>query len=146
MPRERDRGQAVEELPHAVAAQRDLAADRHPLAELELGDGLARPRDRRALARDHGELLDGLVERLGVLLGLAHAHAEGDLLEARVLHRGPVAELLLELRPDLLLVGRLESRGGALVRRGHQSSFSPERAETRTRLPSISWIRTRVGR
>ncbi len=24
--------------------------------------------------------------------------------------------------------------------------FAPERAETRTRLPSISWIRTRVGR
>src|SRR5438309_426954 len=38
--RERDRDQAVEELPHAVAAQRDARADRHPLADLELRDRL----------------------------------------------------------------------------------------------------------
>src|SRR3954468_24448986 len=31
--------QAVEELPHAVAAEGDLRADRHALAQLELGDG-----------------------------------------------------------------------------------------------------------
>src|SRR5690625_1496174 len=32
--------QAVGELPHAVAAQRDAGADRHPLTQLELRDGL----------------------------------------------------------------------------------------------------------
>ena len=33
------------------------------------------------------KLLDGLVERLCVLLGLAHAHVERDLREPRDLHR-----------------------------------------------------------
>jgi hypothetical protein len=39
--RERDRQQPVEELPHPVAAQGHLRADRHALAQLEAGDGLA---------------------------------------------------------------------------------------------------------
>src|SRR5215831_4504862 len=38
---QRDRDEPVEELPHPVAAQGDLDADRHPLADLELGDRLA---------------------------------------------------------------------------------------------------------
>src|SRR5436190_12835677 len=39
-PRQRDRDQAVEELPHAGAAQRYAHADRHPLAQLETRDRL----------------------------------------------------------------------------------------------------------
>src|SRR5581483_608277 len=39
--RQGDRDQPVEELPHAVAAQRDLHADGHALADLELRDRLA---------------------------------------------------------------------------------------------------------
>src|SRR3712207_7512356 len=49
--RERDRHEPVEELPHPVAAQRDLGADGHALAELELRDRLLRPRHGRLLAR-----------------------------------------------------------------------------------------------
>src|SRR5205085_11347966 len=35
--RQRDRHQTIEKLVHALAAQRDLAADRHAFAQLELG-------------------------------------------------------------------------------------------------------------
>src|SRR5438093_9133626 len=41
-PRQCDRDQAIDELPHAVAAQRHARADRHPLADLELRDRLLR--------------------------------------------------------------------------------------------------------
>src|SRR4030095_10252337 len=44
-PRERDRDQAVQELPHPITTQRDLYADRHTLTQLELGDRLLRPPD-----------------------------------------------------------------------------------------------------
>src|SRR5262249_26073903 len=54
--RKRDRDQPVQELPHPVAAQRDAAADRHPLADLELGDRLARLAKLGPLAGDDGEL------------------------------------------------------------------------------------------
>src|SRR5436190_19627730 len=39
--RERERQQPVEELPHPVASQRDVGADRHALTQLELRDRLA---------------------------------------------------------------------------------------------------------
>src|SRR5690606_27124147 len=134
---------------------RDLAADGHALAQLELRDGLARAGDVRPLAGDNRELVHGLVEGPGVRLRLADAHAERDLLEARVLHRRAVAELLLQLRADLALVGLPEPRrrgGGRGVRGrrrrlvGHQARFSPEGPAPRTFRPSTSWTRTRVGR
>src|SRR5262249_37335715 len=48
-PRERDRREAVVELPHPGAPEGDLAADGHALAQLELGDGAARLGDGRTL-------------------------------------------------------------------------------------------------
>ncbi len=77
------RQQAVEELPHAVAAQGDLRADRHALADLEAGDRLLRAGDHRLLAGDDAQVLDGGVELLGVLHGGADAHVHDDLLEPR---------------------------------------------------------------
>src|SRR3712207_3157152 len=53
------RQQPVQELPHPVAAEGDLRADRHALAQLELRDGLAGPDDGRLLAGDGGEVPDG---------------------------------------------------------------------------------------
>ena len=50
--RQRDRHQTIEELVHALAAQRDLAADRHAFAQLELRDRLLRLGDHRLLAGD----------------------------------------------------------------------------------------------
>src|SRR5919202_1118783 len=45
-PRERDVHEPVEELVHPLAPQRDLAADRHALAQLEVRDRLLRLADR----------------------------------------------------------------------------------------------------
>src|SRR5215468_2253008 len=54
--RQGDVHQAVDELVHAVAAQRDLGADRHAVAQLEGRDRLARFGDHRLLAGDRGKL------------------------------------------------------------------------------------------
>src|SRR3954469_4291088 len=67
--RQRDRHEPVEELPHPVAAQRDADADRHSLADLELGDRLAGAAHLRALAGDDRQLLERGVDLLRV--GLA---------------------------------------------------------------------------
>ena len=108
--RDRDRGEAIEELPHARAAQRDGHADGHAIADLEGGDRLAGHTHVGLLAGDCGELLLGVVEQLGVGLRLADAHVQGDLLEARGLHHARVLEALDELRLDLCEVALLEAR------------------------------------
>src|SRR6266567_5200780 len=55
---QRDRDQAVDELPHPVAAQRHARTDRHPLAELELRDRLLRLAHLRALPRNDRQLFE----------------------------------------------------------------------------------------
>src|SRR5690348_12223849 len=50
--RQRERQEAVQELPHAVAAKRGVGADRHALTQLELGDRLAGLVDQRLLTGD----------------------------------------------------------------------------------------------
>src|SRR5690606_37511762 len=52
--RQRERQEAVEELPRAVTAEGDVRADRHALAQLELRDRLASLRDLRLLTGDEG--------------------------------------------------------------------------------------------
>src|SRR5205814_681540 len=79
-------------------------ADRHPLADLELGDRLLRPAHLRPLARDDRELLDRRVEQLGLGLRLADAHVERDLRDPRDLHDRLQAELPLQLRAQLVVV------------------------------------------
>ena len=96
--------ETVDHLVHALAAQGDPAADGHALAQLEAGDGLARLGDGRTLAGDERQFLDGVVEQLGVGLGLADAHVEGDLGDLRHFHHVAVAELAPELRDDLVEV------------------------------------------
>src|SRR5258706_1000591 len=82
-PRERDGDELLVEVPHALAAERDLDADGHPDAQLEVRDGLARLRDHRALAGDDREVVRGGVHGLAVADGLAHADVHDDLLHAR---------------------------------------------------------------
>ena len=131
-PRDRDRLQAVEHLPHAVAAQRHLDAHRHALAQLEVGDRLARTADMRLLPGDDGELLRRVVEQLGVELGVADAHVERDLLQARRLHRALVAEALDQLGLDL-------AAGSAPSGVASWSSASSRIAScTRSRLPVVA--------
>src|SRR5215470_12816125 len=89
-----DIDESIEELVHARPAQGHLAADGRVLAQLEVGDGLLGPRHHRLLSRDGEEVRHREVEDLGILLALAHAHVEHDLLEARHLEGVAVAPLL----------------------------------------------------
>src|SRR4051812_24531111 len=116
-PGQGQRQQAVEELPHAVAAQRGVCADRHPLAQLELRDGLAGLGDQRLLAGDRGEVLDGALDQLGVASGLAHTHVDHDLDQAGDLHRVGDVEPRPQRRDDLVAVALLEARGHRSRRR-----------------------------
>src|SRR5438132_136494 len=102
---QRDVQQAVEELVHPVLAQRGHHADRLVLAQLEVRDALAGPRDHRLLPGDRHHLLLGLLDQLVVGDRLAEAHVDDDLLDLGHLRRVLVAELLHQGRGDLVLVG-----------------------------------------
>ena len=71
--RDGDGNEAVEELPHAVAAEGDLGADGLAGAQVEGCDGLAGVRDQGLLAGDGAQVCDGAVNRLGIGRGLANA-------------------------------------------------------------------------
>src|SRR4051794_1360955 len=135
---QRQRQQPVQELPHPVAAEGDLRADRHALAQLELRDGLAGPDDGRLLAGDGGEVADGAVHQLGVARGLTHAHVDDDLRQARDLHDVLVVELRLQRRRDgLAVVGEHAGQLAGGCAHGAQRSL-PVRRETRTLRPLSS--------
>src|SRR5262245_1283526 len=108
--RHRDADQAVEELVHAAAAQRDLAADRVASADLVVRHRGARLGDQRFLPGDLGHVGQRVVHDLLVRHRLAHAHVEHDLLDARHLHRALVAELLHQLLDYRLAIVDLQAR------------------------------------
>src|SRR3954453_11832502 len=132
--RERERQGAVQELPHAVATERDVGTDRLALTQLELRDGLAGLGDSRLLAGDRGEVANRAVDQLGVAGGVAHTHVDHDLDEAGDLHDVLVLELVTQLARDLLAVLRLQTRSGG----GRHQMSSPVRLATRILLPSSS--------
>src|SRR4029453_13382868 len=110
------------------------------------GDRLAGAAHVRRLPCNRGELLGGGVEDVRVLLRVAHAHVQRDLLDARDLHRGLVAEALHERGCYLLLVALLEPRRDLRLCRGfHQSISLPDFLATRMRLPPSRVTWTRVG-
>src|ERR1700749_1816640 len=80
---QRDVHQAIDELVHAGLAQRDLAADRLVLAQLEGRDRNPRIGHERLLAGDLGQFGGSRLGLLAVVDGLADAHVEHDLVEAR---------------------------------------------------------------
>src|SRR5436190_14674502 len=139
-PWQRGGDQPVEELPHHGAAEGHLRPDRHPLPELEAGDRLPRLRDDRLLAGDRGEVLDRRLEHPRVLDGLADAHVDDDLLQARHLHRVCHAALGAQARKDLLRVAHLQPGDVALA----HSSASHFR-QIRTFVSPTTWWPTRVG-
>ena len=57
-----------------------------PSRSLKAGDRTARLGDDGPLAGDHLEVADGTLEQRLLLGGLADAHVDDDLLEARHLH------------------------------------------------------------
>src|SRR5438270_770491 len=72
--RQGDADEAVQELVHALAAERHPAADLVPLAEAEAADGHLRLGHLGALAGDLSELLGGLLHAGFFLGSLADAH------------------------------------------------------------------------
>src|SRR3954454_14768287 len=135
---QRQRQQPVEELPHPVAAQRGVRADRHALAQLELSDRLAGLGHQRLLAGDRGQVAHRTLDQLRVAGRLADAHVDHDLGQAGHLHDVRDLELGLQRGEDLLAVAGLETRGdlggrGGLLGLGlgHQISL-PVLREMRT--------------
>src|SRR6056297_1197431 len=146
--RQGHRQQTVEELPHPVAPQGDLDADRHALAQLEAGDGLAGPVDPGLLTGHGRDVLDGTLERLGVSDGLTEADVDDDLLEARNLHPVGDAQLLGQRGHDLVVVALLEPRHLGRGRRGlaHVVGSSSPGCSTRPSPLGGVWRRSRVQR
>src|SRR5205085_7232188 len=85
-------------------------ADLLALAQAEVRDRLLRALLHRVLARDRRQLLDDAVQQPRLLDGFAQADVHDHFLDARNLVRVLVAELLLQLRPDGLLVERAQTR------------------------------------
>src|SRR5258706_723534 len=108
--RDGDVDQPIEELVHARAAQSHHAAHRKVSARLEVGDRFPRLGHHRLLAGDLGHVRHREVEHLLVGGGLADAHVERDLLDARHLHHALVAELLREIGHHFLAVELRQAR------------------------------------
>src|SRR6266581_104275 len=131
-PRHGDAHQAVEEFVHAIAAQRDHAADRVTLANFEAGDRLARLRDDRLLAGDLGHVAESVLEYLLVPDGLADTHVQRDLGDARHFHDRLVAELRLKLADHGLFVVFLQA--------GHVASLCLNHFAVRLEYPHLAAI------
>src|SRR3954464_1642654 len=65
-----ERRQPIQEVPHPLAAEGDLGADRVPGPQAELGDRALGLGDDRLLAGDRGQVAEGRIERLRVREGL----------------------------------------------------------------------------
>src|SRR4030081_2412854 len=114
--------QPVEELVHASSTQRHLGAHGESRAQLEGCDRLARLRDERLLSRDLRQISDSGVHHLAIRNRFANTHVDGDLGDARHLHRVLDLEVSPQARYDSLAVkllqpGHSDSRGARLTRR-----------------------------
>src|SRR5690606_11538217 len=101
--RKRDVDETLEQQPLPRATQRHTQSHRHAGADLEVGNRLLGARHGRALQRDLRQLPARPLHDLGVLTGLAEAHVDDDLLDARNRHDVSVAVTLDELRLDVLV-------------------------------------------
>src|SRR5690606_2136305 len=101
--------QAVEEVPHGLAAQGDVGTDNLSLAELEVGDGLLGFGENGFLTGDGAKVaLD--VGDLGLVGVGVDTRVQGDLNELGDLVFVGVAAALHQSGGDLLLIGLLEER------------------------------------
>ena len=131
---DRNRYEAVEEFPHAVTPECDLAADALTLAQLERSDGLGCLANERLLTRNRSHVADCAVKQRRLLDSATDAHVHDDLLESRDLHDVADTQLFLQGGTHLVLILDLEARAGGSSR-GHQMT-SPVRFATRTLVPS----------
>ena len=108
--RQRDINQPIEKLPHLFAPQRDHHADRHPLAQLEIRDRLARARQHRLLPGNHLELFERRVENFHIVARFLQRHVNRDLLQPRHPHLVVDLKFLHQRRRDLGLESHAEAR------------------------------------
>src|SRR5689334_3927807 len=169
--RQGDVQELVQEVPHAPAPQRRLDAHRLARPELERGDGLPGLDQLGLLAADGGDVTHRGVQRLVVVLGLADADVDDDLVDAGHLHDIAVVELLGHVLRDGVAVQREKARRFRRPRAGVLRSLlllrllllrlrhywasvlrtrsygSPQWRQTRARAPDSSTVcLVRVGR
>src|SRR5918993_824924 len=140
--RKREPREALQEVPHPLAAKGDLYADGVAGPDAELGNRPLGAGDDRLLARDELQVADRGIHRLGVLEGLAQPDVDDDLVDLGHLVAVPVLELLHERRDHLGGVALPQLAAHDFTSRG-----SPQCPQTRTRVPlsSVRWP-MRVGR
>ena len=103
---------AVQELPHAVAAQRDGDADGVTFAQFEVGDGFAGVGDDGPLAGDLSDLVGDDIQDASVAEGFPNADVDDDACDAGDLHHAVVAELLFEFALDFFAIALFEAGKG----------------------------------
>src|SRR5579871_5297264 len=138
--RQDDVAKPVNEFVHLVAAQGDRAADRHPLADLEIGDRLFRACDHRLLAADLAKFDGCGVEQLRVLAGFAEADVERDLLQLGHGHDVLPAEALHERRDRFASIFFLQSTLHCFVTFASCLPFTCPKSR-RSACKSASWCR-----
>src|SRR6202158_3335158 len=126
--RQRDVHQPIQELPHALAAERHHAGDRHSATDLERRDRFLGSPGHRLLAGDARELVGPRVHDLRVGRRLAQPHVDDDLVDPRDGHHVLVAELLRQGRDDFLLI--------LVLQPAHLSTTPSHLRQMRTLRPS----------
>src|SRR5467141_155410 len=101
--------QAVEKFVHVVAAQSHRAPDGHAFANLEVRNGLLRPRNHGFLPGNLAELHRRGVQQLGVLAGFAESDVDRDFLQLRHGHHVLPAKTLHQRRHRFAPVFFLQS-------------------------------------
>src|ERR1700686_929291 len=104
--RQHDAYQSVEKFVHAIAAQSNHRADRHPFANLKCRNRLLPPRRYRLLSRDLPQFIHRRINQLGILRRFAHAHVHDDLMQSRHGHRILRVQLFHQRRGHFLLKPR----------------------------------------
>ena len=128
-----DRDQPVQKFIHHFTAQGYLAADRHALAQLEVGYGFAGFGHDRLAAGDLFHVLHGIVQDSLVLGGASDTHAHHDFYQTWHLMRILVGKALLQGRDDCFLIMFFQT-----VHLRLSYSSSPDFLQTRTRVPARS--------
>src|SRR5579871_1796657 len=145
--RQADVEQLVQKLVHALTAQRHLAADRVPRAQLERRDGPPGAGDHRSLPADEGELLHRLVQVPLVRERIRDPHVHDDLFHPRHLHRIRVPEALPQGAGDLRPIPLTQPCHAAPRSVYALSISSLQWRHTRTVVPSsIRWRPNRTAR
>src|SRR5262245_51448714 len=109
-PWQRQCDETIEKLPHPATTQRNLCADRHPLAQFKCGNGFLRLGNQWLLTCNHAQFRSGALQQLYVLNRLPHTDVQDNPLKLRDLHDVFVAELLHQYGYNLLQIRLTQPR------------------------------------